>query len=113
MSDPVELAVDGGQFALFAGFESEDEPVAPDPFEQLPLAQVKVVACPTCQAASGKDCRRPSGHRAMYGEPHIERVRAARDFFQTNPSACVFSRASGAHRWRDGECEWCITKEPT
>lgn len=35
------------------------------------------VPCPTCLAASGRVCRRPSEHQTWGGEPHAERDIAA------------------------------------
>lgn len=38
-----------------------------------------VVACPQCSAPVGAPCKRPSGHRAWGGEPHVEREQLAVD----------------------------------
>lgn len=44
--------------------------------ESWPDHPVTRVPCPVCGAPAGAWCRRPSGHRA-WGEPHVERERAA------------------------------------
>lgn len=37
------------------------------------------VACPECQAAAGRACRRPSGHAIFGGEVHVAREQLAVD----------------------------------
>lgn len=39
-------------------------------------ASPKDVSCPTCQAAPGSPCKRPSGHRVFGGAYHAPRERA-------------------------------------
>lgn len=42
-----------------------------------PRDPVLEVACPTCRAPVGVQCKRPSGHRVFGGEPHPDRDRLA------------------------------------
>lgn len=42
-----------------------------------PRDPVLEVACPTCHAAIGRRCKRPSEHRVWGGEPHPARDIAA------------------------------------
>ena len=42
----------------------------------------KAVECPSCKAAPGKSCQRPSGHKAS--ELHAERVAAAQEIDDLN-----------------------------
>jgi len=43
--------------------------------ETWPRDPALEVCCPTCQAAVGRECRRPSEHRVFGGEVHPARDR--------------------------------------
>jgi hypothetical protein len=47
--------------------------------ERWPQHPVLQVPCPDCRAPAGAQCRRPSGHRAWRGQPHIAREQSALD----------------------------------
>jgi hypothetical protein len=63
---------------LFAWPESIRGQQALEP-RGLALADLRGAACPTCGAAIGRPCKRPSGHAVFGGDVHAPRRRLAEE----------------------------------